>query len=112
MNEDYSKDYNEKGFFEKILSNVQWIGEELLDNVLVLFYLLQEDAVPVHIKATIVGALGYFITPLDLIPDLAPAVGYTDDAAAVAGAFALAALYITPEVKQKARNKVDDILHR
>ena len=55
--------------------------------------------------------MGYFIAPLDLVPDLLPAAGYADDAAAVAGALALTVFYVTPEIKQKARNKVNELFH-
>lgn len=110
--QNFNEEYNEQSFFEKVLNNLQGIGEELLYNVFVLFYLLQEDTVPMKVKATIIGALGYFIAPLDLIPDLAPGVGYGDDAAAVAGALALAAFYITPEIKERARNKVNELFHK
>ena len=45
-------------------------------------------------KATIVGALGYFITPLDAIVDLTPVVGYADDLGVLALAIAAVATYV------------------
>ncbi len=35
----------------------------------------------------LVGALGYFICPADVIPDAIPAIGFVDDAAALAAVF-------------------------
>ena len=61
------------------------------------------------IKAAIFAALGYFISPFDVIPDFTPIVGYSDDAGAIALALCLAQLYIDDEVKRKARNKIADI---
>lgn len=110
IEEEYSKVYDENKFIKKIKKNVKAIGEKLLYNLFIGFFLLQDPNVPVKVKATIVGALGYFIAPLDIVPDLAPGIGYADDAAAIAGALAIAAFYITPEIKEKARKKVDDLL--
>lgn len=38
--------------------------------------------------ALIVGALVYFISPIDAVPDLLPVVGYSDDLVVLAGAVA------------------------
>ncbi len=38
----------------------------------------------VHKLVTIVAALLYLISPLDVIPDFIPVVGYVDDAAVIA----------------------------
>jgi uncharacterized membrane protein YkvA (DUF1232 family) len=46
---------------------------------------LDNPATPVPLKALIVGAIGYIILPIDLIPDMIPVIGYTDDLASAAG---------------------------
>jgi hypothetical protein len=46
---------------------------------------LDNPAMPVHLKALVFGAIGYIVLPFDLIPDILPVVGYTDDLASVAG---------------------------
>ena len=74
-----------------------------------MFYCLFEPSVPAHVKATIVGALSYFIAPIDLIPDVAPMIGLSDDIIAIASAYAMAQIYATPQVREKAQNKVDEI---
>ncbi|MGJ3196969.1 DUF1232 domain-containing protein [Peribacillus castrilensis] len=43
-----------------------------------MFYTLQKPTTPAWAKTVIVGALGYFILPIDLIPDLIPG-GYTEE---------------------------------
>lgn len=85
------------------------LGQEVVYQILVMFYCLFEPSVPAHVKATIVGALSYFIAPIDLIPDIAPIVGLSDDITAIASAYAMAQIYATPEVREKAQNKVDEI---
>ena len=54
---------------------------------------LENPTTPNHLKALIIGAIGYIIFPLDLIPDITPLVGYTDDLASVAGIVAGVAAY-------------------
>lgn len=54
---------------------------------------LENPATPVHMKALIVGAIGYIIFPLDLIPDITPVIGYGDDLASAAGVVAGVAAY-------------------
>jgi uncharacterized membrane protein YkvA (DUF1232 family) len=54
---------------------------------------LDNPATPAPIKAVIVGAIGYIILPIDLIPDMIPVVGYGDDLASAAGVVVAAAAY-------------------
>lgn len=54
---------------------------------------LDNPATPNHMKALIIGAIGYILFPLDLIPDIIPAVGYTDDLASAAGVVVAVAAY-------------------
>ena len=54
---------------------------------------LDNPATPTHMKALIIGAIGYIVLPLDLIPDLTPVIGYSDDLASAAGVVAGVAAY-------------------
>lgn len=54
---------------------------------------LDNPATPTKMKALIIGAVGYILLPLDLIPDMMPVVGYTDDLASAAGVVAAVAAY-------------------
>jgi len=75
---------------------------------LLLFYALQDPHVPKKAKGIIMGALGYFIFPLDAIADIAPIVGYADDIGVLLLALAAVAFYISPATKCKARAKLED----
>ena len=77
----YEKEYNEDGLWKKIAKFAKKAGEPVIYNVLLLYYALQSDKVSLKEKAMIVGALGYFILPMDLIPDAIIGLGFTDDAA-------------------------------
>ena len=65
-------------------------------------------ACPLAIKGTIYAALGYFILPVDLIPDFIPVVGYSDDLLAVGAALTMAHMYIDDNVMLQAKNKMRD----
>ncbi len=84
----------------------QKVGATLLYEVLQLFYVAQNPNVPMKIRAAMVAPLGYFISPVDLISDITPIVGYSDDTAVIAMAIAFAHAYITDDIRQKAKDKL------
>ena len=90
----YAKNYSEESFWDKITSVIKKAGAGIIYKALQLFYATQNPACPVAIKATIFAALGYFILPLDLVPDFIPGAGFADDLAAIGAALAMAHLYI------------------
>ncbi|WP_405381704.1 YkvA family protein [Phascolarctobacterium sp.] len=105
----YEAQYSEKGLGEKVLKYAKTAGKEVVYKVFQLWFVLQKPEVPTKVKAVIMGTLGYFIAPLDLIPDVAAGVGYTDDASVIAFALVYASMYIDDEVNAKAQQKVDSI---
>lgn len=106
--ENYSKSYSEKSFIEKIKNTAQKAGIQVIYTGLLLFYTLQKPLVPKWAKRTIIGALGYFIIPLDVIPDLLPAGGYVDDLGVIALALGAVAMFIDKKTKQKAKDKLEE----
>ena len=108
--EKYEDKYSEEGLWEKIRKNIAKIGVKVIYQALLLFYVAQSPNCPAKIKAGIVGALGYLISPLDLIPDFMPGIGFADDAIAIATAVALAQIYITDEIRAQAKAKLADLL--
>ena len=107
--ENYVDDYSEEGLWSKIKENVASIGIGLIYKALQLYYVAQSPKCPTKVKAGIYGALGYLISPFDFIPDFAPIIGYTDDAAAIGIALLLAQMYIDGDIKAQARGKIKEI---
>lgn len=103
----YAEKYSEKKLFEKIGRFAAKAGKKLVYVVLLLYYTLQKDNVPMKAKAIIIGVLGYFISPIDAIPDVTPIIGYTDDFGVLLVALAVVSVYIDEEVKNKAKNKLE-----
>ena len=106
----YEEKYSESGLWDKIRKNIAKIGVKVIYQALLLYYVAQSPNCPSKLKAGIIGALGYLISPIDLIPDIMPGIGYADDAVAIATAVALAQIYITDEIKAQAKAKIADLL--
>lgn len=106
----YLHHYTAPRFWKKLARHAVAAGRGTLEKALYLYYAAQNPGTPAWAKRVIYGALGYFILPLDAIPDLAPLIGYTDDLSVMAAALATVAFYITPQVKAQAHDKLDQWL--
>lgn len=106
----YQHHYTAPQFWKKLARHATAVGRGTLEKALYLYYAAQNPATPAWAKRVIYGALGYFILPLDAIPDLAPLLGYTDDLSIMAAALATVAYYVTPQVKTQAHDKLDSWL--
>ena len=102
----YAKEFSEEGFWDKIGNVLKKAGAEVIYKALQLYYATQNPSCPVAVKATIYAALGYFILPLDVIPDFIPVVGFSDDLLAIGAAIGIAHLYIDDGVIRKAKDKM------
>lgn len=103
----YEKDFTEEGFWGKVKEYAKTVGCEGIRNALRLFYALENEQMPMKVKAVIYGALGYFISPLDIIPDMIPVMGFTDDIGILAAAIVFAAQYIDANAKARADEKLE-----
>jgi len=101
----FEKEYSDKSFWETLLHYAKLAGRDVVERALQLYYTAQSPNVPTWARAVIYGALGYFITPIDAIPDLTPIVGYTDDLGVLVAALAAVMAYVTPEVMERAAQK-------
>lgn len=103
-----SEHYSDDKFWVKLKKFAKKAGSSVVYAVLLLYYTLQKPEVPAKAKAVIIGALGYFILPLDLIPDFVTGVGYTDDLGALGFALFQVAMYIDDSIKLKAKDKLTE----
>lgn len=77
---------------------------KVLEQALKMYYSATDPDTPLWAKTTIYGALGYFISPIDAIPDLLPVLGYTDDIGVLIAAATAVAAHIKDEHVRKARD--------
>ncbi|MBO4433845.1 MAG: DUF1232 domain-containing protein [Bacteroidales bacterium] len=108
----YTPYYNKEALLGKIMASARLAGRKVVYYVLLLYYVLQSSSTKMADKAKIIGALGYFIFPADLIPDIMPVVGYTDDLAALAWCVYSVAKNLTPEIKEKAAAKARQLFEK
>ena len=106
--EKYADRYNEQDFIRKITRAAKKAGIKVIYLALLLYYVLKSPKVKMADKGKIWGALGYFILPIEIIPDFIPVVGYTDDLAALLWAFYSVAKNVTPEIEEQAKKKLHD----
>jgi len=102
----WEKEYDEKKFFAKITNYAVQIGIELVYKALELYYVTKNPDCPLKVKIGIYSALAYLVSPLDIIPDMTPGIGYTDDMSVIATAIVMAQMYIDDEVKQNAYTRL------
>ena len=72
-------------------------------DVLSLWHLARDPETPTAAKGMVLAALAYFVMPIDAIPDVLPAIGFTDDAAVIAAVLAIIGKNLKPRHKEAAR---------
>ncbi|MBO1265424.1 DUF1232 domain-containing protein [Proteiniclasticum sp. SCR006] len=102
----YTEAYSEPKLFDKIKKFAKKAGIKVIYLALLLFYTLQQPETPRKAKSVIIGALGYFIFPMDLIPDFIPIAGFSDDLTALAGALVMVAMHVNEDTKRKAKERL------
>lgn len=103
---DFTSYFSDDGFWDKVVNFAKKAGKEVIEKGLWLYYAAQREDIPAWAKAVIYGALGYFILPIDAIPDVMPGIGYTDDLGVLAAAITTVSSYIDESVKKMARDKM------
>ena len=102
----YSNKFTSGDFVEKISRIAKRAGAKMIYAALVLYYTLQSDKISVKDKAIIIGALGYLISPLDVIPDAIPIAGLGDDLAVLVYVLNKVWGNVSEDVKEKAKAKL------
>ncbi len=102
----YANKFSQSDFVEKISNIAKRAGAKLVYAALILYYTLQSDKVSTANKALIIGALGYMISPLDVIPDAIPIAGLTDDLAVLLFVLKKVWTDVDPDIQTKAKEKL------
>ena len=102
----FEKHYDESSFWEKIKKFAGKAGGKVIYAALKLFFAAKDENTPAWAKGVIFGALGYFILPADVVPDVIPGVGFVDDWGVLLAAVYVVATHITPQVKTMAKKKM------
>jgi uncharacterized membrane protein YkvA (DUF1232 family) len=90
-----------RGFWPK----VQRVAARLpfAQDLLAAYYCAFDGNTPLQVKAALLGALAYFVLPVDVMPDVLPLLGFTDDALVLVSALRMVSGHITDEHREAAR---------
>ena len=90
-----------KKFFESLKQKARGIKTEAR----ALYLACKDPRVPWHARAFALCVAGYAFSPIDLIPDFIPVIGYLDDLIIVPLGIFLAVKMIPPDVLEESRKK-------
>ena len=77
-----------------------------LDMLLAAYYCALDPATPLRAKATLMGALAYFVLPVDLIPDFLTGIGFVDDGTVLYAAIRAVTEHIKPAHRERAKDLI------
>jgi len=112
LSTNYSKYFSESKLLRKLHRSAEKLGIKLLFYVFILYFLISDKDIPLKTRLVFMAALGYFILPMDLISDLIPGLGFTDDLTFILYAVGTGSEYITAEIKEKAKARINNIFNR
>lgn len=101
--------YTARRFWHKVSHYALIAGRKTVLTSITLFHCLRDKDTPAWAKGIIMGALGYLVLPADLVPDVVPGVGFTDDWAALVAALGTVATYVKDEHKLRAAVQAEKI---
>ena len=78
----------------------------LAEELVAAYYAAFDRATPLRAKGILVGALAYFVLPIDTIPDFVLGLGFTDDMAVLLAVFNLVRTHVTEDHRRRARETI------
>ena len=82
-------------------------GRVIAQPALEAFEMLLDPSTPPQARVSLLAALTYLIMPIDLVPDLIPVAGFSDDLVAITAVISLWSKNMTPEIRNRAKRKLD-----
>lgn len=104
MNKDYSSSFSDDSFWDKFTSIPASVGCSVLRIALYLYYILKIADAPPWAKVAIIAALGYFVCPIDAVPDFLPGIGYTDDMTVMLALFNRLEYLVDGNIREKVNS--------
>lgn len=79
-----------------------------IEEVVAAYYAMLDPATPLKARLTLIGALAYFVSPFDLVPDFLLGLGFVDDASILMAALATVRASIREDHREAARRALAD----
>jgi uncharacterized membrane protein YkvA (DUF1232 family) len=89
----------------EVLTSLKQKAKSLKTEIYVLYLAYKDPRVPWYAKAFMLVVIAYFLSPIDLIPDFIPVLGYVDDLIIVPAGIFLALKMIPRDVIEDCRGK-------
>ena len=93
----------------KIIDNIKIKANELKLNLSALYLAYKRKDVPILAKILIFLTIGYALSPIDLIPDFIPIIGYLDDLIIVPFMIFLSIKLIPKEILEECKIEAEDL---
>src|SRR3977135_2403591 len=90
-----------------MLRNLKIWARRLIRDVPAVYLALRDPRVPWHARVLAIAVAGYALSPIDLIPDFIPVIGYLDDLIIVPLGIWLVVSLIPDDVMAECRAKAD-----
>ena len=103
-----SREQDDSDFWVKLRRVMRHVP--FLDDLVAVYYCARDPRTPAHVKAILLGAIGYFIVPIDVIPDVMAWFGFADDAAVLYAAIRSVAPHLNDSHRHLARQALDRLL--
>ena len=107
MVEQQEQHYSDKKFLSKIVNIGGGLSKKAIQAAATLYVALKSPDMPKASKLIVLGALGYFILPFDLVADFLPLAGLTDDTFVILAALGKVYMSITDEMKMEAHDLIE-----
>ncbi|WP_020179485.1 YkvA family protein [Methylopila sp. M107] len=78
------------------------------EDAVAAYYCALDRETPRHVRIALIGALAYFVTPIDAVPDFLPFIGFADDASVIAAALATIQMHMKDRHREAARRTLED----
>ena len=95
------------GFWRKVLSTLGRVP--FTEDAVAAYYCATDRRTPASVRAILMGAIAYFVVPVDAVPDFIAGLGFTDDAAVLMMAFSAIRGHLRSEHRSRARSFLDGI---
>ena len=89
----------------KVIASLKQKARQLKTETYILYLAYRDPRVPWYAKALMLVIVAYALSPIDLIPDFIPVLGYVDDLIIVPAGIFLALKMIPKEVLDECRGK-------
>jgi uncharacterized membrane protein YkvA (DUF1232 family) len=90
-----------------MLKQLRYRAKKLKGEILTIYYAYQHPRIPLAPKLVIIFTLGYALSPIDLIPDFIPVIGYLDDLIIIPALISLAIKLIPDEIMIESRARAE-----